>query len=44
MVNQFGFVNAAGTRLLLNFGDDSIELINGDGLDLSTLADDLLII
>ncbi len=44
VINQFGFVNAAGTKILLNFGDDSIELVNGDGLDLSILAADILII
>lgn len=44
VINQFGFINSSGTRIILNFDDDSVELINGDGLDLSTLVDDLLIV
>lgn len=44
VINQYVFINSSGTRVFFNFGDDSITLINGDGFDLSTLVEDLLII
>lgn len=44
VVNQFAFLSLTGTRIQFDFGEDGITLINGNGLDLASLANDILIV
>jgi len=44
VVDLFAFESSAGTTIMLDFGSDSILLVNENGLDLSTLANDLVIV
>ena len=44
VVNRYAFESGAGTRILLDFGEDSILLVNENGLDITTLASDLVLV
>ena len=44
VINRYAFESGAGTRILLDFGNDSVLLVNENGLDVTTLVSDLVIV